>query len=53
VARNIAYVEHTTFGKAIAAHLRHLRKMGRPDAVEDEVCAVEDAASEPPVLNPV
>ena len=27
--RDIAYVEHTTFRKAVAAHIRHLRTMGR------------------------
>jgi linoleoyl-CoA desaturase len=31
--RNIAYVEHTTFRKAVAAHARHLHAMGRPDRV--------------------
>jgi linoleoyl-CoA desaturase len=29
--RNIAYVEHTTFRKAVAAHVRHLHTMGRPE----------------------
>jgi linoleoyl-CoA desaturase len=31
--RNIAYVEHRTFRKAIAAHVRHLRAMGRPERI--------------------
>jgi len=29
--REIAYVEHKTLGKAIAAHVRHLYAMGRPE----------------------
>ena len=42
--RNIAYVEHTTFRKAVAAHARHLRAMGRapevatPNPISAEVC---------------
>jgi linoleoyl-CoA desaturase len=42
--RNIAYVEHTTFRKAVAAHVRHLRAMGRapevatPNPISAEVC---------------
>jgi linoleoyl-CoA desaturase len=31
--RGIAYVEHTTFGKAVAAHARHLRALGRAPVV--------------------
>jgi linoleoyl-CoA desaturase len=31
--RNISYVEHRTFGKAVGAHLRHLRAMGRAPEV--------------------
>ena len=42
--RNIAYVEHTTFRKAVAAHARHLRAMGSvseaatPNPISAEVC---------------
>jgi linoleoyl-CoA desaturase len=44
--RGIAYVEHTTFRKAVAAHVRHLRTMGEaprialslPDSPLVEVC---------------
>jgi linoleoyl-CoA desaturase len=42
--RGIAYVEHTTFRKALAAHARHLRAMGRvpamatPSTVPVEAC---------------
>jgi linoleoyl-CoA desaturase len=42
--RNIAYVEHTTFRKAVAAHIRHLRTMGMapevaiPGPLPAEVC---------------
>jgi linoleoyl-CoA desaturase len=42
--RGIAYVEHTTFRKAVAAHARHLRAMGRapvaviPCALPVDVC---------------
>jgi linoleoyl-CoA desaturase len=31
--RGIVYVEHTTFRKAVAAHARHLRAMGRAPVV--------------------
>jgi linoleoyl-CoA desaturase len=31
--RDIDYVEHKTFGKAVAAHIRHLHSMGRASAI--------------------
>jgi linoleoyl-CoA desaturase len=40
--RNIAYVEHTTFRKAVAAHARHLRALGRaPEVKTPDVVPIE------------
>jgi linoleoyl-CoA desaturase len=47
--RNIAYVEHTTFRKAVAAHVRHLRTMGRVPEVETAGTVPADACTALPV----
>jgi linoleoyl-CoA desaturase len=47
--RNIAYVEHTTFRKAVAAHVRHLRTMGQVPEVETAGTVPADACTALPV----
>jgi linoleoyl-CoA desaturase len=48
--RGIAYVEHTTFRKAVAAHARHLRAMGRAPAVVPPIPLPIEACVPIPVI---